>query len=171
MRSSDLFLHLVAAAQTAHLVSAAVTCKDVFFTVSGTAQNQNLTTFTVGNATTLKQVFAADAFPRITVSGSQQIGGTYCTPSNDNGKLQVFFPSITANRESFSAQGGPTFGYAPYQPQMYSWVDYANARGYPTLTLDRLGNGKSSHPDPILVVQSPYEYVVYPSLKSVDWPR
>jgi pimeloyl-ACP methyl ester carboxylesterase len=34
-------------------------------------------------------------------------------------------------------------------------VAYASTQGYPTLAIDRLGNGLSDHPDPILVVQNP----------------
>jgi pimeloyl-ACP methyl ester carboxylesterase len=34
-------------------------------------------------------------------------------------------------------------------------VAYASHQGYPTLAIDRLGNGDSDHPDPILVVQMP----------------
>lgn len=35
----------------------------------------------------------------------------------------------------------------------YSWVAAASKAGYPTLAIDRLGNGDSDHPDPILAVQ------------------
>jgi pimeloyl-ACP methyl ester carboxylesterase len=34
-------------------------------------------------------------------------------------------------------------------------VDYASRQGYPTLAIDRLGNGLSDHPDPVAVVQMP----------------
>jgi pimeloyl-ACP methyl ester carboxylesterase len=34
-------------------------------------------------------------------------------------------------------------------------VSYASKQGYPTLAIDRLGNGLSDHPDPIVVVQMP----------------
>jgi hypothetical protein len=34
-------------------------------------------------------------------------------------------------------------------------VAYASQQGYPTLAIDRLGNGDSDHPDPLLVVQMP----------------
>lgn len=44
--------------------------------------------------------------------------------------------------------------WSPADPQ-YSWIAYASSQGYPTLAIDRLGNGNSSHPDPILVVQCP----------------
>lgn len=38
-----------------------------------------------------------------------------------------------------------------------SWVSYASSEGYATLTIDRVGNGDSSHPDPITIVQLPYQ--------------
>jgi pimeloyl-ACP methyl ester carboxylesterase len=44
-----------------------------------------------------------------------------------------------------------------YYAQEYSWVSYASSQGYPTLTIDRLGSGESSHPDPILDVQTPLQ--------------
>ena len=39
----------------------------------------------------------------------------------------------------------------------YSWRAAANAAGYATLAVDKLGNGGSSHPDPILDVQLPLQ--------------
>lgn len=32
---------------------------------------------------------------------------------------------------------------APYGGSNYSWVDFASAQGFPTLAIDRLGNGLS----------------------------
>ena len=40
-------------------------------------------------------------------------------------------------------------------PQSYTGVAYATALGYPVLFIDRLGNGLSDHPDPLLVAQVP----------------
>jgi pimeloyl-ACP methyl ester carboxylesterase len=45
--------------------------------------------------------------------------------------------------------------YPGFQAPKYSWIDYASTQGYPTLSIDRLGNGLSDHPDPILVAQTP----------------
>ena len=40
----------------------------------------------------------------------------------------------------------------------YSWEEYAKGRGYPTLAIDRPGNGASSHrSDPVTMLQAPYE--------------
>jgi pimeloyl-ACP methyl ester carboxylesterase len=55
--------------------------------------------------------------------------------------------------------GGYTKGYwfGEYYSQENSWVAFASALGYATLSIDRLGNGNSSHPDPIATVQLPYQ--------------
>jgi hypothetical protein len=101
-----------------------------------------------------------DVFTLIPVSGSQTLAGTYCEPPvlNDNSeKLQVLFHGITSNRDFWSALGGTSLCFPAYQPGNYSWVEVAHSKGYPTLALDRLGAGDSSHPDPILVMQGPYE--------------
>lgn len=36
----------------------------------------------------------------------------------------------------------------------YDWVYHANHRGYPTIAIDRIGNGYSSRPDPKVVQYS-----------------
>lgn len=41
-----------------------------------------------------------------------------------------------------------TYWDNPYHPATYSYVKRATARGYATLNIDRLGYGKSDHPDP-----------------------
>ncbi|KAF5684638.1 alpha beta-hydrolase [Fusarium denticulatum] len=143
-------------------------CQDVTFSVSGTAENFNITGIPLNNPSSLAEILLTVKPPGITISGSQTLAGRFCEPTVDilknKGKLQVLFSSITGNRENWSAQGGPTFGFMPYKSELYSWVDYANAQGYPTLALDRLGSGKSSHPDPVLVVQAPYENALYHDL-------
>lgn len=52
----------------------------------------------------------------------------------------------------WSGLGAPGKGFNGDQ---YSWVSSASQNGYPTLAIDRLGNGLSDHPDPTLVVQYP----------------
>ncbi|KAJ4155863.1 hypothetical protein LMH87_001088 [Akanthomyces muscarius] len=44
-----------------------------------------------------------------------------------------------------------------YKPEKYSWVEHALKRGFPVLAIDRIGNGLSTHPDPITALQMPYE--------------
>ncbi|QDS67635.1 hypothetical protein FKW77_004502 [Venturia effusa] len=143
-------------------------CKEVEFSVSGTAENRNITTAPLGNVTALALAIKADKFPRVTISGKQTLVGWYCTPAvvnENNHQLQVLLGSITTNREAYTALGGTgLYGFPSYEPELYSWVQYAGSKGYPTLSLDRLGSGKSSHPDPGVVVQGAYEYALYHDL-------
>jgi hypothetical protein len=135
--------------------------------VSGSAQNRNLSSLNLADPNSTLAAFKADAFPFVPVSGTETLAGTFCEPTvvNENfSTLQVLFHGITGNRGYWNALGGSSLGFAPYQPKNYSWVDFAHANGYPTLALDRLGSGESSHPDPVTVVQGPYEYVVLPLL-------
>ncbi len=135
-------------------------CRDVTFQVSGSAQNRNLSSLNLADPNATLAAFKADAFPLFPVSGTETLAGTFCEPTvlNENlFSLQVLFHGITGNRGYWNALGGSPAGYAPYQPQKYSWVEFAHANGYPTLALDRLGAGESSHPDPVAVVQGPYE--------------
>lgn len=136
-------------------------CKEVAFNVSGTAENRNITTAPLGNATALTLAIQADQFPRIAVNGAQTLVGWYCAPTvtNENkDKLQFLLGSITTNREAYTALGGTgLYGFPSYEPELYSWVQYAGSKGYPTLSMDRLGSGKSSHPDPSTVVQGAFE--------------
>ncbi|KAF2134760.1 hypothetical protein P153DRAFT_329420 [Dothidotthia symphoricarpi CBS 119687] len=141
-------------------------CTAVVFTVSGTAQNRNISaSIPLGTLDGLVNAFNnATLFE---VSGTQTLAGTFCKPSvinANNQKLQMLFGSITANRDGWDAEGGVGTDFPEYQPERYSWVRYMNNKGYPTLAMDRLGTGRSAHPDPILVVQAPYEIALYNSL-------
>ena len=49
------------------------------------------------------------------------------------------------------------YWFGEYYNPDNSWVSYASSEGYATLTIDRVGNGHSSHPDPITIVQLPYQ--------------
>jgi hypothetical protein len=136
------------------------TCKDVTFKVSGLTQNIEISGFDLTKPDQALATLMDDTFALVPVNGSQTLAGTYCEPTvknKNNGKLQVFFHGITSNRDYWSALGGTSLGFPEYQPKNYSWVYFAHVRGYPTLPIDPLGNGKSSHPDPVLVVQGPYE--------------
>lgn len=44
-----------------------------------------------------------------------------------------------------------------YRGDRYSWVAAASKQGYPTLSVDRLGNGDSQRADPIAQVQFPLQ--------------
>ncbi|KAF5714095.1 alpha beta-hydrolase [Fusarium mundagurra] len=140
-------------------------CRQVSFEITASAHNRNITGIDLTSSLDSLVKFY-HAAPVIEVDGCQTLAGTYCEPSVDNdnnGKLQVFFGSITADRSGWDALRSPEFP-DPYKPDRYSWTEYANRKGYPTLTIDRLGTGKSSHPDPVLLVQAPYEIALYIAL-------
>ncbi|KAI5357649.1 putative alpha/beta hydrolase-1 [Septoria linicola] len=145
-------------------------CKEVTFTVSGTAQNRNISSLDFTDLEALTAAFKANDFPTFEVSSSQEIAGWYCEPSHRVGsidKLQILNGPITTNREYWTALGGTGLNFPPldaYQPETYSWVEYARREGYATLTIDHLGTGKSSHPDPAEVAQGPYETELYHDL-------
>lgn len=139
-------------------------CRGVAFTVSATAQNRNLTGIdtALADLSKLQQVLEEDAFPRVEVSGTESIAGWYCEPEKNAGILQVLLGSITTNREVWTALGGtdlnaPSPPLEPYREEVYSWVRFANRQGFATLALDLLGQGRSSRPDPIRMVQDAYE--------------
>ncbi|KAK4497557.1 hypothetical protein PRZ48_012008 [Zasmidium cellare] len=142
-------------------------CKKVTFTLNGVAANKDLLNISLNG--TLDSILNFYNNARlIAAEGTQIIKSTFCSPTTrddkNNARLQVLFHSITADRTAWSALGGVGSNYEPYKPEVYSWVRYANGQGYPTLAIDRLGNGKSDHPDPILTVQASYEISLYHDL-------
>lgn len=167
-----LYYDVVAVPVAQGSAAASSNCKTVQFSISATAQNRNIT----GNipTTNLNALLAAfQSAPLLEVSGTQTLAGTFCKPtvSNDNNrKIQVLFGSITANRDGWQAEGGLDTDFPEYQPERYSWTQYMNDRGYATLAMDRLGTGRSSHPEPILVAQAPYEYVLHIFVPSIFNP-
>lgn len=69
---------------------------------------------------------------------SSHIGGTLCSPGPLRGRtLQVLVPGYTY---------GQVYWDFPYQPGRYSYERSANAAGYATLNIDRLGIGESGYP-------------------------
>ncbi|KAI6777301.1 hypothetical protein HG530_001246 [Fusarium avenaceum] len=84
------------------------------------------------------------------------IAARYCEPEikirSKQHTLQILVHGITYDRNYWSGDGPPGSGY---HGDKYSWIAFASKQGYPTLSIDRLGNGLSDHPDPITVVQLP----------------
>jgi pimeloyl-ACP methyl ester carboxylesterase len=68
-----------------------------------------------------------------------EVGGTLCPPGpgGEGRTVQVLVHGFTLSHEYFDP---------PYQPERYSYVRRANAAGYATLALDRIGVGTSDHP-------------------------
>jgi pimeloyl-ACP methyl ester carboxylesterase len=74
---------------------------------------------------------------------SGPIAGTLCSPAGETADtLQILVHGYSYNRKYWDAG---------YQPETYSYPGAANARGYATLAIDRLGSGESFHPLSALV--------------------
>lgn len=102
-------------------------CKPVTFSVSGTAQNRNITGIPTDTVADLVAFY--NAAPLITISGTQTLYGVYCTPltkNSNNAKLQALFSSITANHDSWQALGGVGSDFPAYRPELYSYELFMN---------------------------------------------
>ncbi|TVY83688.1 hypothetical protein LSUE1_G003808 [Lachnellula suecica] len=123
-------------------------CTDIVIPVTITANNVDLTSTQVPQ-------------PIVIVTGTYNIAGRYCEPENQisghHDTLQVLVHGISYTRDYWSGDGPPGQGFHVDQ---YSWVSTASEAGYPTLAIDRLGNGISDHPDPLQIVQTPAEVEV-----------
>jgi hypothetical protein len=100
-------------------------------------------------------------------SGTQRISDTYsmhavyCRPTASHHKhvdvLQIFVHGITYNSTMW-------FGYG-FDDSEYNWPALANAQGYHTLAIDRLGHGLNTKTlDPFNVVQTPLQVEVMHAL-------
>ncbi|KAF8857025.1 hypothetical protein BDZ45DRAFT_448805 [Acephala macrosclerotiorum] len=126
------------------------TCTDVMIPVTASAEN------VVFPVTT--------PISYVTVGGTYNISARYCEPAvnihSRRNTLQFLVHGITFTKNYWSGLGDPSITHsagAPYGGQNYSWIDYASNEGYPTLAIDRLGNGLSDHPDPLTVLGTPLQ--------------
>jgi len=120
-----------------------VNASNIDITVTAPANTAALTNFfrdlfTVGSTTA-----------QSAIGGPVQVTGTYSIFS----KLCVPVTGPIKPAVHFLTHGGTTdYTYWDFASN-YSYVDAAAAKGYATFSYDRLGTGKSDHPDPIKVVQ------------------
>jgi pimeloyl-ACP methyl ester carboxylesterase len=85
------------------------------------------------------------------VSGTYSIYSQLCYPRTSapsTATIQFLIPGIGYDRNYWN--------FAPN----YSFVDVAASHGYTTFSYDRPGTGRSSHPNPIQVMQLPFEIEV-----------
>lgn len=75
---------------------------------------------------------------------NDQLYGRLCTPPGAK-TLQVLLSGITYDHTYWDLPGTSA------DPNRYSYVAHANAAGFATLALDRIGIGRSSHPNGMLV--------------------
>lgn len=142
------------------LALAAPSCRNVTIPVTISATNVQIPlTVNLANLTTYLSLSAQEVVD-IPVSGTYNINGRYCEPevqiAGRNDTLQFLNHGLAQTLHYWSGQDFVT----PYHGTNYSWIAYASTQGYPTLAIDRLGNGLSDHPDPITVVQLPAQVEV-----------
>ncbi|KAI9730400.1 MAG: hypothetical protein M1834_005910 [Cirrosporium novae-zelandiae] len=138
------------------------TCTDFMIPVTINASNKKVpTTLTSALTTTLTSTTLSnllnnlgDDLQNALVSGTYNISARYCAPetiiANRTSTIQLLVHGITYTKNYWSGDSFPG-----YSGTTYSWIDHASRNGYPTLSIDRLGCGNSSHPDPTFVVQVP----------------
>ncbi|TGJ75889.1 hypothetical protein E0Z10_g10944 [Xylaria hypoxylon] len=89
-----------------------------------------------------KEILYALAGRNILVSNSYEMSARLCMPENSHGPhadtLQVLVHGASFNKNMWDVQ---------YDPDTYSWVRRMSHEGYPTLTVDLVGNGNSTFPD------------------------
>lgn len=148
-------------------------CKNMTFKVQATAVNKVIPSPAAGTLSIQSGVneFYAGLPALLAVSTNQTRSGTfelaavYCQPPHQNhnyqsGKapLQILLHGSTYTKEYWDRG---SWGYGDLK---YSWTKAMNRNGYATLAVDKLGNGASSHPDPVFDVQLTLQMEVIHSL-------
>ncbi|EJD40302.1 hypothetical protein AURDEDRAFT_170675 [Auricularia subglabra TFB-10046 SS5] len=86
------------------------------------------------------------------VSGWFNVEAEFCKPTTRKtahvNTLLVTSPGATYNS---------LYWDLPFKPENYSFARYANSRGFATLNIARVGNGFSSSPDPVNILQMPLQ--------------
>lgn len=164
---------------------AASNCTNITFTVRASATNLIVDQQPNAALDTVSKVDAyLKALPETVASGKPgsrtgvfKVAAVYCAPvwlgnsyepASDTSQLAS---AVAADKFSFNASlplqvliHGSTYtkeywdlGAWGNTNSSYSWRAAANAAGYATLAVDKIGNGDSSHTDPILDVQLPLQ--------------
>ena len=136
-------------------------CQDIVLTVSATADNVMVPPLP-SNATTPAAVndFLGTATANLALNKSQTESGTfnisarYCPAlSPCGGQKEVIELLVHGGSYTKDYWSGGGFANTSFNGDPYSWIKYASERNYATLSIDELGNGNSSHPDPAQDVQ------------------
>ena len=130
--------------------------------VTTTSTNTNLVLSPPADGMALTEIFVelqqsgSNFTTAVTSGGPLEVTGTYsifiklCVPTDagarsDMRTVQLLTHGATLDNTYWDMAPG------------YSYVDAAAMAGYATLSYDRLGTGRSDHPDPLHVVQTPVE--------------
>ncbi|KAH7058921.1 Alpha/Beta hydrolase protein [Macrophomina phaseolina] len=140
------------------------TCSDINLSVTISAENRVIPDYLLSGLTSTTLSLAGveqllngvgNELQLALVNGTYNIAGRFCEPEvqipGRSDTIQLLVHGITYDRNYWSGGGSLT----GWEGSQYSWLAHASAQGYPTLSIDRLGNGLSDHPDPLLVVQKP----------------
>lgn len=154
---------------TAPLVTANPTCTNLRIPLTATASNEvfpipvGLNYSNPAAVSAFVQTVLGDAgtaYPLIPTTFTGIVAARYCEPevtiANRSDVVQLFMSGVTENNLYWFGLGYPN----GYDGNEYSTVDYASKQGYPTLAIDRIGVGNSTHPDPILQQQVNLEEAV-----------
>ncbi|KAI4150668.1 MAG: hypothetical protein L6R39_002209 [Caloplaca ligustica] len=155
MKSSFISTVLLAGLPSIFSLPSPPICRDVTFSPSVEAENvlaQNPPVdFT--NATEVV-AFLTQKTKLNPVSGTYKIYTQLCLPtvpiSGSPKPLQILVPGNGYDHLYYNGLDA-----TPLPGNINSWAAFALSKGYPTLSLDRLGSGRSDHPDPLNTVQAP----------------
>ena len=134
-------------------------CQDIMISVSVSAENVVVPTF--GNLSEPGAVNAllakAGTITKTEVeSGTFDISARYCPAEGaTDEKAEVI--ELLIHGGSYTKEYWAGGNFPGFDGREYSWIRYADKRRYATLSIDELGNGDSSHPDPSNVVQPALE--------------
>ncbi len=135
-------------------------CTDQLISISAGASDQVFpipTNFNYSNPddvdALIYQIGHNGPYPVQSTSGTFQLSARYCAPqvniASRANTLQLLVHGVTYNKLYWSGLSYPV----GYGGDAYSWIAFASSQGYPTLSIDRLGCGNSTHPDPITQLQ------------------
>ncbi|ESZ91708.1 ctr copper transporter family protein [Sclerotinia borealis F-4128] len=86
-------------------------------------------------------------------AGAYSMSLRYCDPEvhipSRQNTIQYLQHAITMTKNYWSGLDYPN----GYNGEQYSYIAYMSKQGYSTLSVDNLGSGNSTHPDPVFVVQ------------------
>ena len=114
--------------------------------VNQTIATENLVELLQTNSTLFSRVNGG----RSTIKNTFDIYGKLCFPSNPGAAKAVSTVQFLTHGDTLDSS------YWDIAPG-YSYFDAAVAAGYATFSYDRIGVGKSEHPDPLQVVQGPLQ--------------
>ncbi|KAF2757257.1 hypothetical protein EJ05DRAFT_511973 [Pseudovirgaria hyperparasitica] len=151
-----------------------MTCQEILIPVSATADNillpDGLDWRTATDAV-LQGNVTGSTMARTRVGGEYVIAGRYCEPVGvvDEGDgdaqqrkkraetLQVLVHGATYTKDYWSGLAPPLNPNTPFAQAKYSYIHAAAHAAFPTLSLDRLCNGASTHANALLECQIPLQ--------------